>query len=567
MRTLKALKHFTGLDIGTVKDKGDILDDKNPNDSRASAVKRIKIIPIKRSFSPLMVRIMAVNVVALAILVTGLLYLNQFRDDLINSRVANMKKQAVIISGALGESAILGPEATTIEQDIAEQIIGRLVTPTNNRARLFTRSYDLLVDSRRLMQENTVYEQEIIDPDAPVPLLVRMEGWIYDALALMMTRRELPIYRELSVDKADNYTEVLTALEGDSASAIRQLESGELVVTVAVPVMRFRRVLGALLITVDTSDIDEIVRAEQISTLQIFSGALAVTLLLSFFLGRTIAHPIRRLARAAERVRNAIGREENMPDFVSRRDEIGDLSRALSDMTSALYNQIDAIERFAADVAHELKNPLTSMRSALETMERTKKPEQQKQLLAILADDVKRLDRLITDISDASRLDAELARGDMGKVDLGVLLSTLTDAYRTTRSDSGVTLSFNQGEAGVYLVEGIESRLGQVWRNLIDNAYSFSEAGQTITVSLEIKDGDIISKVRDEGVGFPEGAKDKIFSRFYSERPQNEEFGTHSGLGLAISEQIIHAHYGSISADNHSGGGACFTVMVPLYKK
>jgi len=555
-----------GLDIGTVKDKGDIQDNEEPTDCRSSVVRRAKIIPTKRSFSPLMVRIMAVNVVALAILVTGLLYLNQFRDDLIGSRIANMEKQAVIISGALGESAILGPEATTIEQEVAEQIIGRLVTPTNNRARLFARSHDLLVDSRLLMQESTVYEEEIVDPDAPVPLLDRMEAWLYSALAVTMTRRELPIYREQPVDKADNYYEALAALEGNSASAVRQLESGALVVTVAVPVMRFRRVLGVLLITVDTSDIDEIVRAEQISTLQIFSGALAVTLLLSFFLGRTIAHPIRRLARASERVRNAIGREENMPDFVNRRDEIGDLSRALSDMTRALYNQIDAIERFAADVAHELKNPLTSMRSALETMERTKKPEQQKQLLAILADDVKRLDRLITDISDASRLDAELARSDMGKVDLGVLLSTLTDAYRSTRSRCGVVLSFDQGEAGVYMVEGIESRLGQVWRNLIDNAYSFSEFGKTIAVSLEIKGGVIISKVRDEGVGLPDGAKDKIFSRFYSERPQNEEFGTHSGLGLAISEQIIQAHYGDISADNHPDGGACFTITLPLDK-
>jgi len=294
---------------------------------------------------------------------------------------------------------------------------------------------------------------------------------------------------------------------------------------------------------------------------------LAVTLFLSFFLGRTIAHPIGRLARAAERVRRAIGREENIPEFASRNDEIGDLSRSLSEMTRALYNQIDAIERFAADVAHELKNPLTSMRSALETLERTNKPEQQKQLMAILADDVQRLDRLISDISDASRLDGELARAEMAVVDLGLMLNTIVDAYRSTRAHSGVSITFEHGVSDIYLVFGIRSRLGQVWRNLIDNAYSFSTQGQTVKITLEIEDGFVVLKVLDQGVGLPKGSEEKIFERFYSERPANEEFGRHSGLGLAISKQVIEAHGGTIRAMNNVNDGAAFVVSLPLAKK
>ena len=521
----------------------------------------------RRKFSPLMMRVMAVNVVALAILIFGLLYLNKFRDNLIESRIVNLEKQAVIIAGALGEGAVAGPDSVTIDVVDAEQILSRLVAPTDNRAKLFSISKELLLDSQYITAETTIYEKPLPDPDQEKTVMEYLEGFLHKALDLMMVRKNLPYYEEHAQETADDYHEVMVALTGQNTRAVRQVSGGEVVVTVAVPVTRFRRVLGALLLTANTSDIDEIVRAEQLFTLKVFAAALAVTLFLSFFLGRTIAHPIGRLARAAERVRRAIGREENIPEFASRNDEIGDLSRSLSEMTRALYNQIDAIERFAADVAHELKNPLTSMRSALETLERTNKPEQQKQLMAILADDVQRLDRLISDISDASRLDGELARAEMAVVDLGLMLNTIVDAYRSTRAHSGVSITFEHGVSDIYLVFGIRSRLGQVWRNLIDNAYSFSTQGQTVKITLEIEDGFVVLKVLDQGVGLPKGSEEKIFERFYSERPANEEFGRHSGLGLAISKQVIEAHGGTIRAMNNVNDGAAFVVSLPLAKK
>lgn len=349
---------------------------------------------------------------------------------------------------------------------------------------------------------------------------------------------------------------------------VRRRQDDQLVINVAVPVQRFRRVLGALLLTGQTDDIDAIVRAEQMLTVKVFAGVLGLTIMLSFFLGRTLVRPIRVLARAAERVRVGIGREENIPEFAFRRDEIGDLSRSLSDMTGALYNQIDAVEQFAADVAHEIKNPLSSMRSALETIRMTDKPEVRDKLFAILEDDVRRIDRLITDISDASRLDAELTRGEADTIDLGVMLATLIDAYNTTGKPGQVLINFSNDEAGVYLVRGISARLGQVWRNLIDNGLSFSPQGGTLSVAIEVRNGRVRLSVEDEGPGMPDGAEGKVFNRFYSERPQEEQFGSHSGLGLAISKQVIEAHGGQIWAENRKNDdgdviGARFIVDLP----
>lgn len=521
-----------------------------------------------RLISPLMVRIMAVNMLALLILVFGLLYLNQFRDNLIADRVESLTVQATIIAGALGESAIEGPDSNQVELKASQQILSRLVGPTNNRARLFVTSGALLVDSHYITNDTAVFQKPLPAKKISPSLYDRLNDSI-DALLLLITPRpDLPIYTERAGERSDDYIEVMTALEGEVAVQLRRLEDGGQLVNVAVPVARFRRVLGALLLTSDLTDIEDIVRQEQIATIQMFAGGLAITLLLSFFLGRTIARPIRKLARAAERVRRAIGREENIPLFAERNDEIGDLSRSLSEMTFALYNQIDAIETFAADVAHELKNPLSSMRSAVETLETTDRADLRKKLLAILNDDVKRLDRLITDISDASRLDAELARGSMEVIDLGVMINTIIDAYFSIAAKRAITFEFDQSEAGVYLVSGIDSRLGQVWRNLLDNALSFSPDGGVIKVQLTKSEDCVTCIIEDGGPGMPEGAEEKIFSRFYSERPASEDFGTHSGLGLAICKQIVEAHSGTIIAINRTDGhsGAHFKVDFPLYQ-
>jgi two-component system sensor histidine kinase ChvG len=534
-----------------------------------------------RGLSPLMVRIMAVNTIALIILVGGVLYLNQFRANLIAERTKELTVQAEIIAGALGESAAEGPEATEIDLAPARQIITRLVSPTENRARLFSTDGRMIADSRFLEGAKRVIEEELPSLEARPGLLERVEDGVHALLDSITTKAPAPPAVDRPGMRAEDFLEVMAALEGEGMTQLRTRADGRYVINIAVPVQRFRRILGVLLLTAQTEDIDQIVREEQMLTVRVFGGALALTMLLSFFLGRTLVRPIRVLARSAERVRRAIGREENIPEFAERMDEIGDLSRSLSDMTRALYTQLDKVEQFAADVAHEIKNPLSSMRSALETLSMTDRPDVQQKLFDILRDDVKRIDRLITDISDASRLDAELTRAEMEPVDLAIMLKLLVEAYETTHCPDGLEVVLADYEPGVFMVRGIEARLGQVWRNLIDNAISFSpmgrEGGANVTVTLERQDRRVIVMVEDEGPGLPPGAEEKVFSRFYSERPEAEAFGSHSGLGLAISRQVVEAHGGRIRAENRLGDappdegaenapvlGARFIVELPL---
>ncbi|UTW55233.1 stimulus-sensing domain-containing protein [Kordiimonas sp. SCSIO 12610] len=521
-----------------------------------------------RGLSPLMVRIMVVNAIALIILVGGVLYLNQFRDNLIEARTSALLIQAKIIAGAVGESASGGPEASEIDLPAARNILTRLVGPTELRARLFSFEGGLLVDSRFLAGDKRLVEEPLGAFDGEESLKYQIEETILDVLNVFTRKPEAPLSVDRPGMRAIDFVEVLNAIEGVEKSQIRVREDGQYVVNVAVPVQRFRRVLGVLLLTGQTEDIEAIVRSEQLLTVQVFAGAFTITLLLSFFLGRTLVRPIRVLARSAERVRRGIGREERIPEFAERLDEIGDLSRSLSDMTRALYNQIDAVERFAADVAHEIKNPLSSMRSALETLQMTDKPDVQKRLFAILAEDVKRVDRLISDISDASRLDAELTRGKMEIFDLGAMMTTLLDAYSTMNIPRDIQVRAGEFSDRIFRVKGIEARLGQVWRNLIDNAISFSPEGGSVRISITSKNKYVTLMVDDDGPGLPDGAEQKIFKRFYSERPDNEAFGNHSGLGLAISKQVIEAHGGRISAENRRGSaneilGARFTVQIP----
>jgi len=300
----------------------------------------------------------------------------------------------------------------------------------------------------------------------------------------------------------------------------------------------------------DTSDIREIIFEERFAILKIFGLSLGITLLLSIFLAGTIARPIHRLAKAADAVRKGVGRVEALKRFSGRRDEIGALSRSLSDMTDSLHKQIDAVESFAADVAHELKNPLSSLRSAVETIQRTNDKTIQKKLLEIVQEDIRRLDRLITDISDASRLDAELSRAKMKAVDFGMVVATIVETYQNPGKAKTARLEFKAPKIGTYMVTGIESRLGQVVYNLLDNAFSFTPAKGEIRLSLSKRKGILELSIDDEGPGLPPEAEEKIFERFYSERPKEEAFGTHSGLGLSISRQIVEAHSGILHGEN-----------------
>ncbi|MCG8543505.1 MAG: HAMP domain-containing histidine kinase, partial [Alphaproteobacteria bacterium] len=341
--------------------------------------------------------------------------------------------------------------------------------------------------------------------------------------------------------------------------------------TVAIPVQRYRQVIGVLLLSKDGLEIESSVRGIRLTVLAVFAGALIVTILLSLYLARTIARPVLRLAAAAERVRRGYGPStQQIPDFTERGDEIGELSGVLRDMTDALHQRLDAIERFAADVSHEIKNPLTSLRSAVETAARIPDVERQKELMSVIVDDVQRLDRLITDISNASRLDAELSRAETDTVDIGQMLRTLATMHETTRAPGAPTLTVEIPEGADLRVSGVEDRLVQVMRNLIANAVSFSPPDGAIRIGAARTNGDIELVVEDDGPGIPESKIDTIFDRFYSERPKGEKFGEHSGLGLSISKQIIDAHRGTIRAENRYSEdcqkrvlGARFIVRLP----
>jgi two-component system sensor histidine kinase ChvG len=357
---------------------------------------------------------------------------------------------------------------------------------------------------------------------------------------------------------------------------VRINDRGDVIVSVAVPVQRFRAVRGALMLSTQGADIDDMVEAERLAILKVFLIAAAVMVVLSILLAGTIAEPVRRLADAAESVRRRIRTRVEIPDFTRRRDEIGHLSGTLRGMTSALYSRIEAIESFAADVSHELKNPLTSLRSAVETLPLAKTETSRERLLDIIQHDVKRLDRLISDISDASRLDAELQRQESAPVDLSKLLSTLVSVANEVKRDDGVKvmLRFEGGAADTraLVVPGHDSRLGQVVDNLIENARSFSPRDSIVRVTCRRFRNHVDVIVDDDGPGVRPDMQQKIFERFYTDRP-DQSFGQNSGLGLSISKQIVDAHDGSIWVENRlgpktAGGepavlGARFIVRLP----
>ena len=505
--------------------------------------------------SPILWRIMAVNLLALGVFGGGILYLDQFRDNLMNQHIASLEAQAEIIAAALGESAAAGPESEDLVPLPARQMIQRLAPPTGTRARLFSVGGTLIADSRDMGPARSVYTVPLPPEGETLSLKDRFIAWINRSLDKLGSNENLPLYTERPDQQASDYAEVMAALAGESQTLVRRLEGGALLISVAEPVQRFRRVLGALMLSADSSDIQAIIEQERLTILRVISIAIAITLLLSVFLAGTIARPIRRLARAADRVKGGIGRSDVLHKFSARRDEIGSLSRSLASMTRRLYRQLDAMEQFAADVTHEIKNPLSSLRSAVETLQRSDDPKIQAKLLGIIQDDVRRLDRLISDIADASRLDAELSRSHMEPVDVGLLAITLIEAYRTTMGNRQTAIDFEPPEPGQFVVNGIEGRLGQVLRNLIDNALSFTPKGGDIGVRLAKEKGCLVILVEDEGPGLPAGAETRIFERFYTERPSRELFGRHSGLGLSISRQIVEAHGGRIEARNRSESG------------
>jgi two-component system sensor histidine kinase ChvG len=535
---------------------------------------------VSQSSSSLTRRIVFLNVTGLVALVVGILYLSQFRAGLIDARVQSLVVQGEIIANAIatsgtadspvidrdrllelqpGENYGPGDEGLTglefsINPERVAPVLRRLISPTKTRARIYDPYGYLILDSRNLYIPGEVLRFDLPPPSADKPSILQ-RAW--SAFRNWLGRGDLPLYRELGPDAGKDYPEVAGALLGHKESMVRVNELGEVIVSVAVPVQRFRAVRGALLLSTQGGDIDQAVEAERLQIVKLFGILLVVMVLLSLLLAGTIAGPVRRLAESAERVRHRIRGRVEIPDMTSRGDEIGHLSGALRDMTNALYRRIEAIESFAADVAHELKNPLTSLRSAVETMPLAKTPESRARLLSVIEHDVKRLDRLISDISDASRLDAELQRQETAPVDLTKLINTVITVRNETRPADGanVTLAFEGGGPPAFVVPGHDSRLGQVVDNLIANACSFSPPGGSVRVICRRLRNEAEIVVDDDGPGIRSDAFDKIFERFYTDRPHHG-FGQNSGLGLSISKQIIEAHGGRIWAENRTGVAA-----------
>jgi two-component system sensor histidine kinase ChvG len=554
------------------------------------------------SFSSLTRRIVSLNLAGLIALVASILYLSQFRAGLIDARAQSLLVQAEIIAGAIAASATVETNTITIDPDrlldlkpgetygVPDEYSGldfpinpervapvlrRLISPTKTRARIYGGDGGLILDSRNLYGRGDVLRFELPPPSADKPGIAERT---MIAIRTWLNRGDLPLYRELGPENGNGYQEVVQALDGQKSSMVRINERGEVIVSVAVPVQRplpARAVHGALMLSTQGDDIDQMVTAERLAILKVGGVAAAVMIVLSLLLASTIAGPVRRLADSAERVRRRIRTRVEIPDFTRRRDEIGHLSGALRDMTDALYNRIEAIEMFAADVAHELKNPLTSLRSAVETLPLARNENSRSRLLAVIEHDVKRLDRLISDISDASRLDAELQRQDMTSVDLRRLLNALTTVANETRRGNNVMVEVRfegRSSADTFSVPGHDSRLGQVISNLLSNAQSFSEAGGWVRIVCRRVRSEIEIAVDDDGPGIREDALERIFERFYTDRP-HQGFGQNSGLGLSISKQIIEAHGGRVWAENRTGptgddgeptvAGARFVVRLP----
>jgi two-component system sensor histidine kinase ChvG len=526
----------------------------------------------RRRRSSLTRRILTLNVLALAIPVAGLLYLGEYRSSLVQQQLDLLRTEGELFSGALAASGVVTDPSGGEEllPETTRSTVRRLVDISKNRARLFDQTGALIADSARLVSPAGQFEIEILPPPESDTLVTRLSRQLYDwVTGLLPQRKPLPLYRERAEQVAGDYPEVLQALAGEPASALRIDHNGGLVLSVAVPVQRYRQVLGAVMLTSNGDAIDAAVRDVRFSILKVFGAALAVTILLSLYLAGTIARPVHRLAEAAERVRRGKARQMEIPDFTRRGDEIGDLSGVLREMTEALWTRMDAIEHFAADVAHEIKNPLSSLRSAVETVARMEDPAQQRKLMAIILDDVQRLDRLISDISDASRVDAELSRADKAPSDIGLLLQTLAEVHEATAKPGAPRIVVGLPKGQTLMAPVIEGRLVQVLRNLIANAISFSPPGGIITLGARRDGRRMLIYVSDQGPGVPGDKLEAIFNRFYSERPSGEKFGTHSGLGLSISRQIIEAHGGRIFAENltdtaGASTGARFTIILPV---
>lgn len=492
-------------------------------------------------------RILAVNIIALVLLAGSLFYIDSYRKQLIAERFVRAGAETQIVADALAAS----------RRSELPRLVEGIGTKHKARLRIYDRRGRLRVDSFKLAAPSYVFEDA-----GEQPWYLAIARALDSGTDYLLGTPPVEDHVEPALDRADAWPEIAEA-RATKATVIRRRRApdGTPVISAALPLGK----RGEVLLTTRAAPdiINEVRKARQ--TLAVVVGtAMLVSILLSLFLARTIVLPLRALVRAAVRVRLGRDREVVVPRLPERGDEIGTLARAISDMTAALRQRIDAVDAFAADVAHEIKNPLASLRSALESMEKVSDAGQRSQLAAIATHDVRRIDRLVTEIAEMSRIDAELSRTSFEPVDMARLIENVIAMRGQGEGCRDRRLVLHHG-AGAHVVPGSAARLERVIDNLIDNADSFSPPGGEIVVTIKHEKGRILISIADEGPGIPEASREKVFERFHTVRPEGEAFGGHSGLGLAIARTIVEGHDGSLSAHQRKDGktGACLIVDLP----
>lgn len=530
----------------------------------------------ERRITTLTLKIMGINMIAVLMLVFGVVYLSQYHTIFVKAKLEHLESEIVMVTTAIADSGMIQAqgEGKGVSEEKAVKMAAKMALTLGKRILLFDEKGEMILDSKMYIRDHIVTSLFQVSKEPPVHLnsvemLKNMASWI---ISLFPKYEVLPLYEGVRSDKAQDYRDARDALNKNfSISAWRAPEDEkQLVLTAAIPVLKGEDVVGVVMMISDGNDIREAVGGAWFDILKLFFLTLAVTVFLSIYLSGVIARPLRKLAVVAENVRKGRANYTDIPDMSARNDEIGELSLALREMTYALWVRMDTIEAFASDVAHEIKNPLTSLKSAVEAASVVKKKKDLDRLLSVIKDDTERLDRLITDISLASRLDAELSREGFERVDLKKLFRGLLELYRAPleRLDSandesivldyeGVCLRLEMPEQNNLYVYGSYGRLVQVFQNIIANALSFSPKKGCVRVRVAFNDRRIHIIIEDDGVGIPENQLENIFTRFYSERPKGEKYGDHSGLGLSICKQIISAHNGVIYAENKRDEEGC----------
>jgi two-component system sensor histidine kinase ChvG len=559
-----------------------------PDAGGAPLTQTVQEAPRRRWMSPLLRRILLLNALPPALLAAALLYLDQYQNGLLAAEVEGLRTQARIYAGAIAEAATrTRDDRTVLVPEAARPLLRRLVEPSpNTQARLFDTTGLLVADSRVREGPGGGIVTEPLPPPEPRGAFAGTVGGVYDRVLNIFPRRAVDnVTVDVNPDapsfdwqpefggtgtaqtSADRREELRLALEGGVRPYIRRTAEGRLLVSVAEPAWRGAQSVGIVLLTREAREVDQRLLEIRVSVLGLFGLALGLTVLASFFLARTLATPILQLAKSAAAMREGEGRAGSVPAaLLARDDEIGVLARDLQAAARALWARIDANERFAADVAHELRNPLTSVRSAIETLRRIDDTQKQKRLLGIISDDAVRMDRLINDIADSSKVDAELSRTIAQPVDVAPILAALAELHAATRDEGDPVLEIEAPDQ--VIVRGVEGRLVQVFRNLIGNAVSFSPKDGKVCMRVRPVGAFVEFVVEDDGPGIPEAKLESIFDRFYSERPTGERFGQHSGLGLSISRQIVEGLRGRIAAENRRDAegkviGARFIVRLP----